>query len=372
MKTLAVPGDAAPRHPQTMPGWPVLAFLLQRLVTVAVTFVVVTNLIYGIICLAPLESRVQLYLGRRTRADLSPEIEKRMIESIIREHGLDQPFPVQYARWVSRMARGEWGWSPLLRADVLDVLLKRTPATVELTLYSLLLFIPLGLVCGAVAGWRRGHASDRGFRMLAYVATSIPPFILGLMLLSVFYVGLHWFLPGNLTSSAEAVVRSSSFRTITGLVTVDGLLNGRWDVTVDAVRHLALPVVTLSLVHWATLGRVTRALIVEETNKGYVTAAHARGLSPRRILWGHAVPNVLAPSLTSSALSAAALITGVYVIEVVFNWPGVSKLITMTMWEPDVTLAAGFAVYSVLAVLAIMILLDIVQLIVDPRLRGVR
>jgi peptide/nickel transport system permease protein len=268
------------------------------------------------------------------------------------------------------MVRGEWGWSPLLRADVLDVLLKRTPSTAELTLYSLLLFIPLGLVSGAVAGWRRGRASDGGFRLTAFVATSIPPFILGLVLLSVFYVGLHWFPPGYLSSSEAMSVRSPSFRTITGLLTIDGLLNGQLQVSVDAVRHLVLPVITLSLFHWATLGRVTRAMVIEEANKGYVTAAHARGLSSRRILWGHAVPNVLAPSLTSSAMSAAVLITGVYVVEVVFNWPGVSRLITYSMFEPDVALAAGFAVYSVLAVLAVMLLLDIVQVIVDPRLRG--
>jgi peptide/nickel transport system permease protein len=349
---------------------PVLKFLLRRLWTVAVTLLVVTTLIYGIICLAPLESRVNLYRGKRSRATLPPEIEQRLIETIIREHGLDDPFPVQYARWATRMVRGEWGWSPLLRADVLDMLLKRTPATVELTLYSLLLFIPLGLASGAVAGWRRGRSSDRGFRLVAFVATSIPPFILGLVLLSVFYVGLHWFLPGSLSSSVEMTIRSSSFRTITGLATIDGLLNGQWEVSLDAARHLALPVVTLSLFHWATLGRVTRALVIEEANKGYVTAAKARGLSPRRILWGHAVPNVLAPSLTSSALSAATLITGVYVVEVVFNWPGVSKLITYSVWEPDVALAAGFAVYSVLAVLSVMIFLDIVQLIVDPRLRA--
>jgi peptide/nickel transport system permease protein len=349
---------------------PVLKFLLRRLWTIAVTLFVVTALIYGILSLAPIESRVNLYRGRRTRAFMPADIERRLIESIIREHGLDQPFPVQYAHWVSRMIQGDWGWSPLLRADVLDLLLRRTPATVELTLYSLILFIPLGLISGALAGWRRSHLSDRGFRLFAFAATSIPPFILGLVLLSIFYVGLHWFLPGYLNPSQGMGAVSSSWKTITGLVTIDGLLNGQGQVSLDAARHLALPAVTLSFFHWATLGRVTRALIIEEANKGYVTAARARGLSSRRILWRHALPNVLAPSLTSSALSAAMLVTGVYVVEVVFNWPGVSRLIVPTMWEPDVTLAAGFAVYSVLAVLAVMLLLDIVQLIVDPRLRG--
>jgi len=352
-----------------MRGLPLLQFFVRRFLTVVITLFIITAVIYAIVLVAPAESRAQLYLGKRLRANLPEEILQRHIESIIEAHGMNDPYPVQYFHWVSELLKGNWGWSPVLRADVLDVLLKRTPATLELTVYSLLLFIPLGLVSGAFAGWNRNRVSDHSFRLFAFVGTSIPPFVLGLVLLSLFYVGLHWFLPGYLSIDQSMAVRSAEFKTYTGLLTLDGLLNGRPDVSADASRHLVLPVVTLSVFHWATLGRVTRASIIEEANKGYVTAAHARGLTKRRILWGHAVPNVLVPSLTSSALGAAALITGVYVIEAVFGWPGVSKLITNSMWYPDVAMAVGFAVYSVLAVLAIMIVLDIVQIIADPRLR---
>jgi peptide/nickel transport system permease protein len=345
-----------------------LGFLLRRLVALLVTLLIVTAIIYGIILMAPVETRARLYMGN-IRMSLDPQIEKRAVERIIREHGLDDPYPLQYLRWASDLVRGEWGWSPTVRGDVLDALLARTPATLELTLWSLVLFIPLGLASGALAGWARGRPVDRGFRLFAFIGTSIPPFILGLVLLSIFYVGLYWFQPGYLGTEAEVIVASSSFHTITGLLTIDGILNSRFDVSLDAVRHLVLPVITLSLFHWATLGRVTRAAVIEEARKGYVTAAQARGLAPRRVLWGHTVPNVLVPGLTSSALAAATLITGVYVVEVVFNRPGVSYLLTYSMWQPDVGLAAGFAVYSVLAVLGVMILLDVVQAIVDPRLR---
>ena len=346
-----------------------LKFLLRRLLSVLAKLLVITAIIYGIVCVAPVESRARLYMGRRVSATLPPEVEQRWIESVIQEHGLNDPYPIQYFRWVSLLLRGEWGWSPILRSDVLDALLKRSPATVELTLYSLLLFIPLGLVSGAVAGWRRTRITDQVFRLVAFVSTSIPPFILGLVLLSLFYVGLHWFLLGYLSTAESLAVRSSSFKTITGLLTIDGLLNGRPDISLDAIRHLVLPVVTLSLFHWATLGRVTRVAMIEELDKDYIVAAHARGLPPRRILWQHALRNAAVPGLTTSALSAASLITGVYVVEVVFGWPGVSKLITYSMWQPDVALAAGFAVYSVLAVLSLMVLLDIIQAVVDPRLR---
>ena len=352
-----------------MRALPLLQFFVRRLLTVVITLFIITAVIYAIILMAPAESRAQLYMGHRVSANLPEEVYQRWIQNVIEEHGMNDPYPIQYFHWVSQLVQGNWGWSPVLRADVLDVLMKRTPATLELTLYSLLLFIPLGLVSGAFAGWNRNRASDHSFRLFAFVGTSIPPFLLGLVLISIFYVGLHWFLPGYLSTAQDVIVKSAEFKTYTGLLTLDGLLNGRPDVTVDASRHLVMPVLTLSVFHWATLGRVTRASIIEEANKGYVTAAHARGVPKRRVLWGHAVPNVLVPSLTTSALGAAALITGVYVIEAVFDWPGVSKLITNSMYYPDVAMASGFAVYSVLAVLVVMILLDIVQVIADPRLR---
>jgi ABC-type dipeptide/oligopeptide/nickel transport system permease component len=352
-----------------MRGIPLLQFFVRRLLAVVITLLIITAIIFGIVLMAPVESRAQLYLGKRLRANLPEEILERHIQYIIEEHRLNDPYPVQYFHWISELLRGNWGWSPVLRADVLDVLVKRTPATMELTLYSLLLFIPLGVLTGAAAGWNRNRPFDHSFRLFAFVGTSIPPFILGLVLISIFYVGLHWFMPGYLSTDVSVMVRGSEFKTYTGLLTIDGLLNGQPGVALDAARHLVLPVVTLSVFQWATLGRVTRASIIEEAHKGYVTAAEARGLKEGRILWGHAVPNVLVPSLTTSALGAAALITGVYVVEAVFGWPGVSRLITNSMWFPDVAMASGFAVYSVLAVLAVMILLDIVQVIADPRLR---
>jgi peptide/nickel transport system permease protein len=256
----------------------------------------------------------------------------------------------------------------MLDQDVLQALLDRTPATAELTLYSLLLLIPLGLVNGVMAGWKQGSLADRGFRLVAYVATSIPPFILGLVLLSIFYVGLHWFPPGRLGTASSIDART--LKTFTGLLTIDSLLNGRPDISLEALRHLALPVITLSLIHWATLGRVTRAAMIEELNKDYIVAARSRGLSPRSITWRHAFLNAAPPALTSTALSAASLVTGVFVVEVVFAFPGVSKLIVRTMSvTPDAPMAMGFAVYSVLVVLLMMLILDILQVIVSPWVR---
>jgi peptide/nickel transport system permease protein len=252
----------------------------------------------------------------------------------------------------------------------MQALLERTPATAELTIYSLLLLIPLGLINGVVSGYRQGHLADRGFRLFAYVATSIPPFILGLVLLSIFYVGLHWFPPDRLGIVTGLDLNSSNFKSFTGLLTIDGFLNGHPEISFEALRHLVLPVVTLSLAHWATLGRVTRASMIEELNKEYVVAARARGLLNRTVIWRHAFLNAAPPALASTALSAASVVTGVFVVEAVFSFPGVSELITKTMsFTPDAPMAMGFAVYSVIVVLLLMFILDVLQAIINPHLR---
>jgi peptide/nickel transport system permease protein len=345
---------------------PTLKFVVRRLLAIPFTLLVITAVLYGIVMLAPIEARVSLYEPRGGKSR-NPEA---LRQYIIKEYGLNDPYPVQYARWAFRLLQGDWGWSPLLRADVLEALLTRTPATVELTLYSVLLLVPLGLASGVVAGWRPERPADHGFRLIAFVATSIPPFILGLMLLGIFYAGLQWFPPGRIDIADSFVVTSPPFSTVTGLLTIDGLLNGRLDITLNAFRHLALPAFTLSLAHWATLGRVTRAAIIEERTKDYITAARGRGLPRQTVVWRHALRNAMIPGLNSTALSAASLIMGVFVVEIVFGFPGVSELATLSWaYTPDAAAAMGFAIYSVLLVLPLMFVFDVLQGIVDPRIR---
>jgi ABC-type dipeptide/oligopeptide/nickel transport system permease component len=346
-----------------------LQFLARRLIAIPITIIVVTLILYGVAALAPPEVRAKLYWPRNVSEEWmalnKPEEVQLLNQRIIEQYGLDDPFPVQYIRWLSKLLQGDWG-SSLAVNDVLAALLQRTPATVELTLYSVLLLIPLGLASGVTAGWRKDRLSDHGFRFLAFVATSTPPFILALILLTAFYVGLHWFPPGRLSARMTAM---SSFKNYTGLLTVDGLLNGRVDMSLDAVRHLVLPVITLSLAHWATLGRVTRAAMIEELGQQYVTAARSRGLSMREVVWRHAFRNAILPGLNSSAVSVATLVTGVFVVETVFDLHGVSELIVVAVAQLDLPLTLGFTVYSVLVVLPLMLVLDVLQAVVDPRIR---
>lgn len=349
---------------------PFIRFVIYRLLSIPVTLVIITSVMYGFVMLTPPDVRASLYFPPRMSPYMTEERLKAFTQLIIERHHLDDPYWVQYGHWLLKMVRGDWGWSPALDEEVLPALLRRTPITAELAFYSLLLIIPLGLVSGTLAGQRAHQPFDRNFRLTAFIATSLPPFILALVLMSIFYVGLRWFPPERLSLRYTFDIRSPDFRFFTGFLTIDGLLNHRPDISLDAARHLVLPVITLSLAHWATLGRVMRAVIIEELQKEYVIAGRARGVPERKIVWKHAFRNALPPALTSSMLSAASLFTGVFTVEVIFNYRGISDVaVSGLSGVPDSSPIMGFAIYSVLTVLCFMLLLDLIQAAVDPRVR---
>ena len=140
-----------------------LKFILRRLLVIPITLFFVTAVLYAIIMLAPAEERAMLYWPPRTRSNMPANQVEAKMNQIIEENGLNDPYPQQYFHWVSGLLRGDWGFSPVVNDDVLDVLLNRTPVTAELTLYSVLFLMPLGLISGVIAGWRQGGRFDSLF-----------------------------------------------------------------------------------------------------------------------------------------------------------------------------------------------------------------
>ena len=349
---------------------PLLLHLLKRIFAIIITLFVVTVVMYATVMLTPAETRATLFLPPHPSPHQTQEQYDHMIGLIIQENHLNDPFPVQYYYWISNLVKGNWGYSQIMQQGVLSAIIQRTPVTAELTLYSILVFIPLGLLSGVLAGSRKNKVVDRGFRLTAYIATSFPPFILALILIAFFYVDLYWFAPERTSSAINLIVSSVKFHQYTGLLTIDGLLNGRPDISLDALRHLVMPVFTLAFAHWAILGRVTRVTMLEEMGQDYVIAAKARGLTDQRVVWRHMLPNAIAPALTSSLLSAASLLTGVYVVEIIFNFHGISEVAVASMQSvPDAPAALGFAIYSTIVVVTLMGVLDLIQAILDPRIR---
>lgn len=347
-----------------------LSFLIRKLFSIIAVLLFVTAVLYALVMVTPAETRATLYMGSSKNSRMTEEQYENALRTIVENYGLNDPFLLQYGRWLGQLVRGNLGFSPTAHTFVVDALITRVPATAELIIYSLIVFIPLGIFSGMIAASRQGGGIDWLTRLGAYIAAALPPFILALVLLSVFWVGLSWFSIGRLEIGNGLVVRSDEFRLYTGLITIDGFLNGRADISLDALRHLVLPVITVSLVYWATITRVTRAAAIEEMDKEYITAARGRGLPEKSIIWRHALPNVFIPVLNASALSVASLVTSLFVIEYVFLLNGVSSMIVTAFSEvPDISLALGFVIFSVALVLIVMTILDILQALLDPLVR---
>lgn len=348
-----------------------LGFLLRRLVFIITTLFVVTVILYSLAMMSTPEDRAMLYFKETNATErLSDAQRQRLIDNIIERYGLAEPFWIQYGNWVKELLTGNFGYSQSARMKVLDALLQRTPASAELILYTMLVFIPAGMYSGLQAGKRKNSLYDISFRLAAFVSTSLPPFILGIFLLSIFWVGLHWFSIDRLSINSTIFLNSPKYQVYTGLVTIDALLNGQPGIALDALRHLVLPVFTLSLVYWAILGRVTRSETIEEISKLHILAARTRGIPEKRLLRRHVFRNVIIPALNISAVSAANLVTSLYIIEAVFNFNGVSGLFVNSYHQnPEMPMALGFVIYTTIAVLAIMTVLDILQAALDPRLR---
>jgi ABC-type dipeptide/oligopeptide/nickel transport system permease component len=349
----------------------IFRFLLNRLFSILLTLWLLSMLLYGIFMLTPPEVRATLYYSSGVNLDLMSDLEiKRLNDQIIKRQHLDGSFIIQYTSWVQNLLKGDWGWSPVRRVNVLPILLRRALVTSELAFYSLIIFIPMGLISGLRAGVNWKSRMDTQFRITAFIATAIPPFIMALVLMSIFYIGTHWFPPQRLGIQGTLYIHSDAFRQFTGFLTIDGFLNKRPDISLEALRHLVLPALTVCLGYWGLIGRVTRASVIEEQFKDYFLAAQARGLSTSIITWNYLFRNALTPALTSTMLSAASIFTSIFIVEVIFDFKGISSLVLdFSLPAPDASLLLGFSLFSVIAVLLLTLILDLIIAALDPRIR---
>jgi peptide/nickel transport system permease protein len=243
------------------------------------------------------------------------------LPAIIRKYGLDQPVYVQYWNWLREVFHGNLGWSQTARLPVRDAIGAFFPATFELTLYAFVPIMIIGVWLGTAAAVHRDRIIDHISRVFSVSFRSLPSFVWGLLILMILYGRMNWFPPGRLSLDADLFVRSEEFRTYTGLMTVDALLNGRVWIFFDALRHLMGPVLTLTMVSIALLVRITRSAMLEVLNQDYIRTARSKGLDEPVVIDVHARRNALIPVITLSSLTFVGLLGGVVITETIFNFP---------------------------------------------------
>jgi len=291
------------------------------------------------------------------------------IDDVIRTYHLADPIHVQYWTWIKQIAQGNLGWSETAKMPVAEAIKAFFPATFELTVLSFLMTLFIGLWLGTASAVHKDKAIDHISRLISITGTSFPTFVIGLVLLMIFYGKLGWFPPGRISFETQLLLGTEELKTYTGFLTLDGLLNGNLKVSLDALKHLILPALTLTYVEIALLVRVTRSSMLEELGKDYVRTARSKGLSESVVIKKHARKNALIPVITLSSILFVALLGGVAITESVFDFPGIGKWGLVAAQQFDIPGVLGFASLSALLFVIGNTLADILYALVDPRIR---
>jgi peptide/nickel transport system permease protein len=329
--------------------------LVERLLQLIPALLGISLVVFVMMTLTPGDP-VEVMLGDALASDEQREI-------LTREMGLDRPAPERFFHFIASAASGEFGMSFHHRRPVADVILERVPATIELTVAAMLIALLVGIPLGVLAAVRRDGPIDRLATGLALLGVSMPGFWFGILLILLFAVDLGWLpVAGRIGFSGEVPY-------VTGFLLVDTLLAGRIDSFLDALRHLVLPAITLGLAMAALLMRVTRGAMLETLAQDYVTFAEAKGLSRHRVLFRHALKNALIPTVTVAAIETGSLLGGSMIVETVFGWPGLGRLVVEAIFTRNYPIVqASVLLYAVTYVL-LNFCADLLYTWLNPRVR---
>jgi peptide/nickel transport system permease protein len=329
-------------------------YLLRRLVGTIPVMILISMLVFLLIQAAPGDPTLML-LGEDSTAEDVAQARVRW--------GLDQPVYVQYVKFFMSAAQGNFGRSFKYDEPVLDVIVSRIPATLELAAASVIIAVIFAIPLGVWAAAKPNSWVDNTGTTFGLFGISMPSFWFGIMLILLF-AGILNILP-----SAGRDTYGIAGPRITGFYIFDSALQGNWAGVRDGVEHVFLPALALGSNMLGILMRVTRSSVLEVMHEDYVTTARAKGLEERKVLWRHVVRNALIPVITVVGLELGTLLSGSIIVETVFSWPGSGSLLIVALNARDHPLVTGVVLVYTAAFVAINFLIDVLYAAIDPRIR---
>ena len=339
-------------------------YIARRLILFPVTLLGLSILVFSLSVFLTPEERLMAYIHSPLQVR-GPEVVQQLLE----KHGLLDPMPLQYWRWLKGVVRFDFGFSTTAQETVSQALIRRLPATMELVLISVIPILVGGLILGVTSAAHHNKPLDHVTRLVAITGWSMPTFLLAILIMMLFYGKLRWFLPGRLSYWAKDAVLAADFVRYTGMNVLDGILNGRWDIVGDSLRHIAMPALSMILVDWASLCRITRSSLLEALNQDYVRTARAKGQAERRVVYGHALRNALLPTVTFGGMLIAWLMAGVVITETIFNYEGVGSFAARAAAHLDFASILGFAMFFGVLMITMNLIVDLAYAYLDPRVR---
>ncbi|KAA0700846.1 ABC transporter permease [Neorhizobium sp. P12A] len=304
-----------------------IAVILRRLVQSVLILLGVAAITFLLLYALPADPAV-LIAGRSA----TPQ----MVANIRHELGLDQPLLMQFLHYLINLVHGDLGRSYTQRTAVLPLILARLPATLILMAAGIVVEVVLGLTFGIIAAIRRGGLVDRTVMMLSFVGVSSPQFVVALLLLYVFAATLGWFPMSGFGTPA----------------------------------HVVLPATTLGVLGAGWYARMVRSAMIDVLNHDYVRTARAKGLSGRRIIFRHVLPNAILPIIAMIGIDIGQFMSGVVVVEAVYGWPGIGQLAWQAIQQVDIPIIMGVTLISALAIVLGNLAADVIAPFIDPRIRA--
>lgn len=311
-----------------------IAFLAKRIGIGAVTLLVASMVVFGVLEILPGDP-AQLMLGMNATPEALAAMRQQM--------GLDAPVPVRYVNWIGGLVVGDFGRSFTYSSPVIDLILERIVVSLPLALISLALSTAIAIPVGIFSAARRGKAGDTVSMGIAQLGVAVPNFWFALLLVYVFAVWLRLLPSGGFPGWGAGV----------------------W----PGLKALILPAVALALPQAAILARVTRSAMLEVLGEDYIRTARAKGMPRRTVLWRHALRNAMIPVLTIMGLQFSFLLAGTIIIENVFYLPGLGRLVFQAITQRDLIVVEGVVILLVASVVLVNLVVDILYAVVDPRLR---
>lgn len=331
-----------------------LSYIVKRVMGVIPVLLCVSMLVFGFLRMIPGDPALIMLGERATQENIN-----RVREQL----GLNKPLHQQYLTFLGNALRGDLGRSVLRQEAVGEQLIRRFPATLELTLAAILIALVVGIPAGIISAVRRGTWFDTISMLVALTGVSMPIFWLGLMLIFLFSVVLHLLPTGG------RLAADMQFTPITNLLLLDAVLRGDSQTFFQALRYLALPALALGTIPMAIIARMTRSAMLEVLSQDYVRTARAKGLKEGTVVIRHALRNAWLPIITVVGLQVGRLLSGAILTETVFSWPGIGRWLIDAIYARDYPIVQGVTLFIAILFVAVNLTVDILYALVDPRIR---
>lgn len=301
--------------------------------------------------------------GDPARLMAGPRASQSTVDKIREQYGLNDPLPQQYVTYLTNLARGDLGTSFTTRRPVSEDLKRYLPATIELGAVAFVMATLIGIPLGIVSSVRRDKLPDHVARFVSISGLALPVFWLAIMAQFVFFGRLGWLPDG-----ARIPIGMDAPPTLTGMYILDSIVARDWDLLRTSLLHLIMPATVLAYGSLAVITRMVRGGMLEVLNQDYIRTARAKGISPRTVIFGHAVKNAMLPTVTSLGLQIGLLLSGAFLVEIVFSWPGIGRYAVEAIQRLDYNATMATTLVIALVFVLMNLLVDILYLFLDPRI----